>query len=60
MLLLPTGVSSLNNAYLKCNIKADLPIVFEADMINFINVIFYPSAEIGRLTDRRITMNTAL
>ena len=57
---LPTGFSSLNNANLNCNIKANLPIVFEADRINFINVILYPSAEIGRLTDRRITMNTAL
>lgn len=57
---LPTGFSSLNNAYLNCNIKANYPIVFQADMINSINVIFYPSAEIGRLTDSRITMNTAL
>jgi len=48
------------NAYLNRNIKADLPTVFQADMRNFINVIFYPSAEICRLTDRRVTMSTAL
>jgi hypothetical protein len=60
MLLLPIGSSYLNNAPLNCNIKAELSIVFEADMINLIHVIFYPSAETGRLTDRRITMNTVL
>jgi hypothetical protein len=50
----------LNNVYFSCNITADLPIAFEANIIKFINVILYPSAEMGRLTDGGITMNTGL
>jgi hypothetical protein len=58
MLLLLAGFSALNNAHLNCNIKAHLPIVIEADMLNLSNVILYQSTGIGKLTDRRITMNT--
>jgi hypothetical protein len=60
MLSLLAGLSAFNNASLNCNIAADLAIVFDADILNLSNVIFYPSTETGRLTERRVTMNTTL